>query len=504
MGRPTQVEDRGRSGSACWSQPLGLPLPSARLNYVMVLQPFLGVRIARIGLLIALLGAIVWAASEGIAIAQRAARLPIDALFDGHSLPAPSGLQAFVAEQAQRIAEREVYLQADRDLIPKTLSELGIDLDVERTMEQARQAPRLTSLSDRVRRVLTGPPREPASIAPIFTFDAHRARRSLDQLAPSVHRASIDASLDLDHHQNIAEAPGRELDIETSLILLEYGARDEDALIPLKFRNLGPKIFARDLPPIDVSRVLAQFQTSFVKRGGARAINIRRGAKLLDGHILDAGATFSFNRVVGPRTEQRGFVSAPVIVHDEIDQGPGGGICQVATTVHASALYAGLEMIERRSHSRPSGYAPLGLDATVIDGKVDLRFRNPYSTPLMIHAFLPTRSSIQVEILGRSPEDKIEHQAQVIKRFPFLRRVVEKAELPSGDFKRSQKGSYGYDIVSIVRLTHPDGSLSTRSYRSNYYPVPEVMWVGPGTPAASLPPLPEGAEGLEPEPSEAP
>jgi hypothetical protein len=122
----------------------------------------------------------------------------------------------------------------------------------------------------------------------------------------------------------------------------------------------------------------------------------------------------------------------------------------------------------------------------------------------MIHAFLPTRSNIQVEILGRSPRDRIEHQAQVIKRYPFLRRIVEKAELPAGDFKRSQKGSYGYDIVSIVRLTHQDGSLSTRSYRSNYYPVPEVIWIGPGTPTTSLPPLPEGADGIEPEATASP
>ena len=477
------------------------------LQPFLVLQPLLGVvsvRIARTGLAIALLGAIVWATCEGIAIAERAAHLPIDASFEGYSLPAPSGLAAFVTGQAQRIAEREVYVQADRELIPKTLSELGIELDVESTLDQARGLLRPTTLSDRVRRVLTGPPQEPGTLAPTFTFDTTRARGSLERLAPRVNQAPVDASLDFAHHRNIIEAPGRDLDIETSLVLLEHGSRDEDAIFPLRFRVIPPKTFSRDLPPIDISRMLAQFHTSFVKRGGARAVNIRRGAQLLDGYVLVPGATFSFNRVVGPRTEQRGFVSAPVIVHDEIDQGPGGGICQVATTLHAAALYAGLAMIERRSHSRPSGYAPLGLDATVIDNKVDLRFRNPYDTALMIHAFLPTRSSIQVEILGRSPEDKIEHQAQVIKRFPFLRRVVEKAELPSGDFKRSQKGSYGYDIVSIVRMTHPDGSLSMRRYRSNYYPVPEVMWVGPGTPATSLPPLPEGAEGLEPESSEAP
>ena len=36
----------------------------------------------------------------------------------------------------------------------------------------------------------------------------------------------------------------------------------------------------------------------------------------------------------------------------------------------AAGVLGGLDVVTRRSHSRPSGYAPLGLDATVIDGEV--------------------------------------------------------------------------------------------------------------------------------------
>jgi vancomycin resistance protein YoaR len=242
---------------------------------------------------------------------------------------------------------------------------------------------------------------------------------------------------------------------------------------------------------------LSQYETSFAHRAGARAVNIRRGAQLLDGYVLAPHATFSFNRVVGERLEARGFIDAPVIVNDEIDKGVGGGICQVASTLHAAAVYAGLPMLERRSHSRPSGYAPLGLDATVIDGKVDLRFSNPYDEPLLIHASLPTATTMRVEILGRDSEWQVEHAAQVIKRHSFLRRVVEKTGLAPGEFKRSQKGSYGYDIVSVVRYRDPSGTVTTHHYKSNYYPVPEVFWVSPGTQLDSLPPLPEGADGVE-------
>jgi vancomycin resistance protein YoaR len=248
-----------------------------------------------------------------------------------------------------------------------------------------------------------------------------------------------------------------------------------------------------------VSQVLGQYETDFRGRAGPRAVNIRRAARSLDRVVLEPGATFSFNRTVGPRSEERGFVKAPVIVNDETEPGLGGGVCQAATTLHAAAVFAGLEILERRSHSRASGYAPLGLDATVIEGKVDLRLRNPFSTPVMLHAYFPRSTLMRVEILGHPPLGHVEHAAQVIERHPFLRRVVEKAELESGSFERKQKGGYGYDILSVVTLTRDDGTVLTRRYPSKYYPVPEVLWVGKGTEPSALPPLPDGATGLEAE-----
>jgi vancomycin resistance protein YoaR len=456
-------------------------------------------RLPRLSLLIALSAVVGGAAGAVAVVVRHADALGPDALLDGRTVPVDSALDTFVTEQSHRIGERTVLLDARDELIPTTLAELGVELDLLSTATEARRTPARRSLYQRIRRVLNGPPKDPWIVTPQFTLDEQQARRKLERLAPALRRTPVDARLDLEQHRRIDDASGRDLDIDATLIQIERSSYEEDSTIPLVFHYSPAKVAGRELPPIDVSRVLSSFRTSFAKRGGARAVNIRRGAELLNGATVVPGEIFSFNGTVGPRTYQRGFVTAPVIVHDEIDKGPGGGICQVASTVHAAAVYAGLEVLERRSHSRPSGYAPLGLDATVIDNKVDLRLRNPYDTALMIHAYLPTRSTIEVEFLGRDPPGPVVHEAQVIKRTPFLRRIVEKADLAPGDFKRSQKGAYGYDIISTVSLSLTDGTKSTRHYKSNYYPVPEVFWVGPGTPAATLPPLPDGAQGIEPE-----
>jgi vancomycin resistance protein YoaR len=118
-----------------------------------------------------------------------------------------------------------------------------------------------------------------------------------------------------------------------------------------------------------------------------------------------------------------------VIVADEVEPGVGGGVCQVASTLFAAGVLGGLDVVKRRSHSRPSGYAPLGLDATVIDGEVDLQLRNPYPVPIIVHAFLPVPTRIRVEMLGTAAPGKVEHTYAVTKSEDFFRKVARHPEL---------------------------------------------------------------------------
>ncbi len=78
-----------------------------------------------------------------------------------------------------------------------------------------------------------------------------------------------------------------------------------------------------------------------------------------------------------------------------------------------------------------------------------------------------------------------------------MRRIVVEPGFEPNQSKRHQKGGWGYDVLSTVRTTYPDGQRRFRSYKSTYDPVPEVYWVGPGSDPNLLPPLPEGAEGVQ-------
>jgi vancomycin resistance protein YoaR len=117
-----------------------------------------------------------------------------------------------------------------------------------------------------------------------------------------------------------------------------------------------------------------------------RAHNVRLAASAIDGIVIAPGATFSFNDTTGPRTLRRGYRKAPVVIRGELEDGIGGGVCQVASTLHAAAREAQLEIVERKAHSRPSHYIRRRLEAAVAFPELDLKIRNPNAYPVTISA----------------------------------------------------------------------------------------------------------------------
>ncbi len=426
---------------------------------------------------------------------QRHLPEPTPVTLGGRVPAAGVALSTWLGRRAELEADAEVQLRHPEGVLVVPRRALGLSLDTEAAETQLLRLHTPSSLFTRVRVALGGAAPEPVEVTPHYRLDAARAAAWLSDIAPGLRREPIDARLDLGGHARVEARAGQELDLGASLSrLAALGPADE---LSLAFTELAPKIPTSTLVNVDPSIVLSEYETDFAKRGGPRVKNIARAASYLDGTLMAPGEVWSFNHTVGARTLERGFVDAPVIVADEVEPGVGGGVCQVATTLFAAGVLGGMDVVKRRSHSRPSGYAPLGLDATVIDGEVDLQLRNPYPVPIIVHAFLPVPTRIRIEMLGTALPGKVEHSYAVTKSEDFFRKVARHPELRPDQVKRHQKGIPGYDVVSTVRTRYVDGSERVRHYHSTYYPVPEVYWVGRDVDMLSLPALPERATHTE-------
>lgn len=157
--------------------------------------------------------------------------------------------------------------------------------------------------------------------------------------------------------------------------------------IPLSLEEAYSKIkdrLLKDLPAKEV--VLGRYKTSFNPGEKNRTINLKLAAAAINGQVIQPGKTFSFNKTVGPRTKERGYLEATIFVGGKKEQGLGGGICQVSSTLYNAVLQSKLKVVERHTHSLPVTYVPTGKDATVSYGYLDFRFQNNRNYPVKIQA----------------------------------------------------------------------------------------------------------------------
>lgn len=168
-------------------------------------------------------------------------------------------------------------------------------------------------------------------------------------------------------------------------LFYSYFYKPTTARVEIPMLPIHPRVDRDLILRIHVKKI-GHYATYFNRNNKARSHNISLAAEAINNHVVFPGETFSFNRVVGKRTKERGYMRAPVIVRGELSEDIGGGICQVSSTLFNAADRAGLKMVERYSHSKNVTYVPPGRDATVSWYGPDFSFLNEYSLPLLIRA----------------------------------------------------------------------------------------------------------------------
>ncbi|MBE6052499.1 MAG: hypothetical protein E7212_01095 [Clostridium sartagoforme] len=134
-----------------------------------------------------------------------------------------------------------------------------------------------------------------------------------------------------------------------------------------------------------VNTKLSTFTTHY--SAGPSGTNLQLAAKNIDNNIIMPGETYSTEKGIGPTTIENGFVAANTYVGGQVVPGVGGGVCQVASTLYNTMLRAGIIPTERLNHMMKVSYVPIGLDATLADNLIDLKFVNNFDYPIVINSY---------------------------------------------------------------------------------------------------------------------
>lgn len=273
---------------------------------------------------------------------------------------------------------------------------------------------------------------------------------------------------------------GRYMDMNEGKELINLDILHEEK-IELPVYKTEPKIYSNYYEGID--KKLGDFETDYSSSIKNRKENIRLAASKFNNMKLNPGDEISFNDVVGEISEKTGFKNATVIVGGEYENGIGGGICQVSTTLYNSLVLSDLEITERHNHSRPINYVDLGTDAAVARGYKDLKFKNNTNNPILILAEA-NGEKLNFKILGNSSDRDYE-----IKIVPELLGTVSPGvntiysdALPEGESSVKESGVRGYSYKTYKEIIKNGEVVDKKEISKSYYvPKDKVVVVGTGT-----------------------
>ena len=216
----------------------------------------------------------------------------------------------------------------------------------------------------------------------LITEDAYPNQIDLDAVYNEVHKDPVNAY----YSQNpyVVHPSENGLDFAISLDDAKNLLQEEkdEYVIPLKV--LYPSVTTNMIGTEAFPDLLSEFSTKYAASNKNRTTNLILASKKINGTVLMPGETFSYNKVVGARTIAAGYKEAPIYVSGRVEDGIGGGICQITTTLYNAVLYANLDIVERSNHQFVPSYAGPSRDATVVYGAIDFKFKNNRDSPIKI------------------------------------------------------------------------------------------------------------------------
>ena len=327
--------------------------------------------------------------------------------------------------------------------------------------------------------------------------ESHPQALSAETIAQSVNTEVVQTALDLesDPTGNTIRAGTQGVQVEIGALQAAINSSNRHETVQCTLTN--PDYTVSEYKALLFRDVLGQCTTDFNPGNKGRTTNVLLATDFCNGVILMPGDVFSYNDTVGPRTYERGFKDATIYVGNSAEDGVGGGICQVTSTIYYAALRADLKIVERYAHSREVTYVPKGEDATVAWGSKDFKFENNTGFPMKVVTSHKS-NNLTVKLYGTNLNNKtVKIETTVLSKTPF--EVVYKVDetLAPGTEKVDSNGYTGYQTESY-RVVYIDGVEVSRTFenKSTYKKYDKVILHNP-KPAAD-PATPVGPSVTEP------
>lgn len=277
----------------------------------------------------------------------------------------------------------------------------------------------------------------------IPTYITYPDELNIDNIHNEVYKEMSNAYYTTEPYAIYAESEGVDFNVdEVKNTVTEVGTNEE---YHFGLIYTEPEVTVDDLGMEAFPDLLGSYSTNYVNNAN-RTTNLRLASDKINGVVLMPGDTFSFNSIVGPRTEEKGYKAAAIFSDGMVTDGVGGGICQIVTTLYNAAVDADMEITVRRNHTFVPSYSSPGYDATVVYGSQDFKFVNSREYPVKIVSSV-FGGVARVEIYGLATDNEydIRIEAEIIRTIP-----------------RKTSGGYTGYVADSYRAYYQNGVLIKR------------------------------------------
>ena len=297
----------------------------------------------------------------------------------------------------------------------------------------------------------------------------------IEKIYNEIYKEAKNAYLEEEPFKLHVEEDGLDFDISMEEAKKLISEDKETYKIPLKIKKA--KVKTEDLGEKLFKESLSKYTTIYDAGNTSRSTNIAIAARTINGKIILPGETFSYNKVLGNTTKEKGYQLGGAYQNGKVIQAYGGGICQVATTLYNAVLYANLEIIERYNHSYSVSYVPASRDATVSYGGKDFKFKNSRTYPIKLVASAKNGViSISFKGIKEEKEYDIEITSTTLSTTPFKTTYQDNPDLAEGKEKVVQVGHNGMKSKAF-KVVKYNGKIISKTLLSadTYQPMNKIV-----------------------------
>ena len=322
------------------------------------------------------------------------------------------------------VIESSYYIEDNKLIITK--GQAGVKIDTDKLLEELKEKLKGT---EKITDYITIPVTEeqPTAI-------------DIDKIHEEIYKEVKDAYYTQNPFEIHPEEEGIDFDVEAAKKALEEAKEEYE--IDLKITK--PKVTTSQIGTEAFPDQLATFRTNYDGGDKDRTTNLQLACNKINGKVVMPNETFSYNKTLGARTAAAGYKNAKVYEAGQVVDGIGGGICQISTTLYNAVLRANLEIVERRNHQFVTSYVEAGMDATVVYGMTDFKFKNTRKYPVKIIASAKNGvATVSVYGIKESEEYTFSFRTVTVSTIPTSTKYIDDATLPVGTEKVKQKGANG-------------------------------------------------------------